>query len=80
MGKDLEVDMVVSPPHYNSGDIECIDAISSFLGEEGFRCYCLGQVVKYVWRAGKKEDMTTDLHKAEFYLAMARGEDPRIVL
>jgi len=68
---------VVSPPHYNSGEVECIDAIKSFLGDESFNAYCLGQVVKYVWRAGKKDCYATDLSKAKFYLACALGEDPR---
>jgi len=68
----------VHPPHYRTGDIECIDAIRSFLGDS-FKPYCLGQVVKYVWRAGKKysNEDTTDLEKALFYLQMAIGHDPR---
>jgi len=71
---------VVSPPHYNTGDVECIDAIRSFLGEEGFTHYCLGQVIKYVWRAGKKDCYDTDLGKAQFYLNCAQGKDPRLDL
>lgn len=57
------------PKHYTSGDIEVIDAIIDWkLG------YCLGNVVKYVARAGKKDPAKTeeDLRKAiqylEFYL------------
>ena len=71
-------DVVVSPPHYNTGDIECIDAIRSFLGEAGFIHYCLGNAAKYVWRAGKKDDYLTDIGKATFYLDMAQGKDPRV--
>jgi hypothetical protein len=61
---------VNSPPHYTTGDIECIEAIESFLGPSGFRSYCLGQVIKYVWRAGKKSknDYNIDIEKARFYL------------
>jgi hypothetical protein len=68
---------VVSPEHYASGSVECIDAIRSFLGREGFDAYCLGQVMKYIWRAGKKDSYYIDLQKAQFYLTMAIGSDPR---
>ncbi|KKL05504.1 hypothetical protein LCGC14_2605360 [marine sediment metagenome] len=40
-------DMVNSPSHYNNGGIECIDAIRSMLGEEGFVSYCKGNALKY---------------------------------
>lgn len=61
------MDMVNHPPHYASGKIECIDAIESALGE-GFGPYLRGQVIKYLWRAGKKNNEIEDLQKAEFYL------------
>lgn len=67
---------VVSPPHY-TGEVECVDAIKSFLGADRFDAYCLGQVVKYIWRAGKKDSYYLDLQKAQFYLSMAIGKDPR---
>ena len=38
-------DMVNSPPHYNQGGIECIDAIEAALGKEGFRAYCRGNAI-----------------------------------
>lgn len=65
-----------SPGHY-AGDIDCIDAIRSATGS-GFFEYCRGQVIKYVWRAGKKtSESGTDLRKAEFYLRMMQDDDPR---
>lgn len=53
------VDMVNEPPHYNQGDVECIDAIQSALGLDGFIAFLRGQVIKYAWRCelkGSAED------------------------
>ena len=66
--KALEVisppDMVNHPPHYKAGGIETIDFI-----EAKDLNYRLGNVVKYVSRAGKKSsDPVQDLEKALFYL------------
>lgn len=59
-------DMVNKPPHYTDGGIEVIDFIEAKkLG------YHLGNVVKYVTRAGKKEDALQDLQKARWYLDRA---------
>ena len=75
-----EHDSVLSPSHYNNGDIECIDAIRSALGEDGFRAWCRGNAIKYLWRAGLKGDPDEDLRKAVFYARMASGDDPRAQL
>jgi hypothetical protein len=64
-------DEVDRPKHYITDNVECIEAIESFLGAKKFRGYCLGQVMKYVWRAGKKDDYDTDLKKAKYYLVRA---------
>lgn len=61
-------DMVNHPPHYQ-GKVECIDAIESALGPEGFAAYCRGNAIKYTFRAGKKGDAAQDLAKAQWYLA-----------
>ena len=71
------LDSVNHPAHYTSGEIECIDAERAALGEEGFRAFCRGNALKYIWRAGKKGDAAEDLKKAVFYLRMAVGDDPR---
>lgn len=63
-----EVDMVNAPPHYNNGDIECIDAIQAALTTEEWRGFLKGQVMKYVWRERDKGG-TEDLQKASYYLA-----------
>jgi len=61
-------DPVNHPPHYTAGAVECIDAIESALGADGFAAYCRGQVVKYLWRAGKKDDTLQDAKKAQWYV------------
>jgi hypothetical protein len=60
-------DYVNKPPHYQNGDVECIQAIESALSPEEFRGYCKGNVIKYTWREQYKgEDQ--DLQKAVWYL------------
>lgn len=57
-------DSVNHPPHYRAGGIETIDFI-----EAKDLNYRLGNVVKYVSRAGKKaSDPIEDLKKAAWYL------------
>ena len=62
--KDLR-EYVENPSHYNSGKIEVIDFI-----EDQKLGFCLGNVIKYVSRAGKKDSSKTleDLEKAKWYL------------
>jgi hypothetical protein len=63
--KEVKKDDINSPSHYAAGrEIEPIDAIEDW--DLGFN---LGNVVKYVSRAGRKEDrLLTDLKKAAWYL------------
>lgn len=60
-------DPVNSPKHYTHGDIECIDAIRSALGDN-FRYYCQGAIMKYMWRFEHKGKPEEDLAKARWYL------------
>ena len=58
------LDVVNHPPHYKAGGIETIDFI-----EAKDLNYRLGNVIKYVARAGKKDtDPVQDLEKALWYL------------
>lgn len=62
--KAPEVDMVNSPPHYTQhpSGVECIEVTEHMN-------FCLGNAVKYIWRAGlKSKDPIQDLEKAIFYL------------
>lgn len=71
-------DEVNSPSHYTSGGIETIDYIEAKLSPEEFRGYCLGNALKYLSRSGKKvgvTDATTDLRKAQWYIARITVKD-----
>lgn len=63
-------DPVSHPSHYTSGKYEVIDIIEDQLGLPGLRGFCLGNAIKYICRAGKKDPSKTreDLKKAEWYL------------
>jgi hypothetical protein len=63
--------------HYFVNDIEAIDGIKAALGEEGFKSYCLGNAIKYIWRQKHKGEQQKDLSKAVWYTRMAYGDDPR---
>lgn len=60
------VDKIDSPSHY-AGDTEPIDLIAS---TDMLRGFCLGNAIKYIARAGKKEGESEvdDLKKARWYL------------
>lgn len=60
-------DSVNHPAHYTQGSIECIDALKSALGHEGFKNYCRGACIKYLWRTEHKNGLE-DLKKCEWYL------------
>ena len=60
---DKQCDDINHPSHYTQGDIEVIDYI-----EDKKLGYRLGNVVKYVPRAGHKDDAIKDLKKARWYL------------
>jgi len=60
------MDNVNSPPHYNQGAIECIDAIEAALGSNA-EYYYQGNILKYVWRYKYKSGVE-DLEKAKWYL------------
>lgn len=66
-GKD---DAIHHPSHYANGRFEVIDIIEDQLKMEGLRGFCLGNTLKYICRAGKKNPEKTleDLEKAEWYL------------
>ena len=61
-----KIDYVNSPPHYNKGGIECIDAIRAMLSSEEFIGYLRGNSLKYRWRFRYKNGIE-DLEKAEWY-------------
>lgn len=65
VGIELEDDQVNHPSHYTSGKIEVIDFI-----EDQRLGYHLGNAIKYISRAGKKDPKKEleDLNKAIWYI------------
>jgi hypothetical protein len=59
----MSKDMVNEPPHYRAhpSGIECIQIVEHF----GF---CLGNAIKYIWRADEKGFALEDLKKARWYI------------
>lgn len=56
-------DLINNPDHYTAGGIETIDFI-----EAKELSYGLGNAVKYISRAGRKDSELEDLKKARWYL------------
>ena len=56
-------DSVDHPPHYlaHPSGVECI-TITEHMN------FCLGNAIKYIWRAGEKGNAIEDLKKARWYL------------
>jgi len=57
-------DAVNHPPHYTAhpSGIECIQITEHFN-------FCVGNAMKYLWRAGQKGDAIEDLKKACWYIS-----------
>lgn len=64
-------DAVRKPSHYQVFDgLESIEVIARSMTVSEFRGFCMGNVLKYRLRAGKKSELATmekDLNKAAFY-------------
>lgn len=55
--------MVEHPPHYTShpSGVECIEVTEHYN-------FCIGNAIKYLWRAGQKGSRIEDLKKARWYI------------
>jgi len=60
-------DSVSKPEHYNSGSMECIDAIKGMLTHDEYIGYLRGNALKYNWRCRYKGKPIEDLRKARWY-------------
>lgn len=76
-----EIEGVRTPSHYMLfEDVESIQVIARTMTVAEFKGFCLGNVLKYRLRAGKKSELATiekDLAKADFYkelFARHKGE------
>jgi hypothetical protein len=65
--EELE-DVVNKPKHYNTGNIECIEAIEESMSSVAFKGYLKGNCMKYLWRYDYKGKQVEDLNKAKWYL------------
>ena len=67
---DLEwgEDVVNKPLHYNSGGVECIEAIEASMELEAFQGYLKGNILKYIWRMSYKGKTLEDCKKSQWYL------------
>lgn len=66
--RDIQVqEEVDNPPHYNKGNVECIEAIESMLTSEEYIGYLRGNSLKYRWRFRYKGKPVADLLKADWY-------------
>ena len=65
------IEGVTNPSHYMLfDDIEAIEVIARSMTREQFKGYCLGNILKYRLRAGKKSELAyleKDMAKAGFY-------------
>jgi len=61
-------DVVNKPKHYNTGNIECIEAIEESMSSVAFKGYLKGNCMKYLWRYDYKGKQVEDLNKAKWYL------------
>jgi hypothetical protein len=71
LGQEMDA---INPSHYQQGDIEAIDAIRSALGDEQFKGYLKGNLMKYVWRSEHKGCPVENIEKAEWYLKRLLSE------
>lgn len=66
--ENKNIDNVNNPNHYKLGcGIESIEIIKKVLGTQGFVAFCLGNILKYLIRA-KKKNGKEDYKKAAKYL------------
>lgn len=76
MSEAAQHDAVNHPPHYTNhpSGVECIDATEHLN-------FCIGNAIKYLWRAGLKGDQIEDLKKARWYVdreiqRLTKGQAP----
>lgn len=60
----MKHDPINHPDHYvqHPSGIECIEISEHFN-------FCLGNAIKYIWRAGLKNDAIEDLEKSMWYIS-----------
>jgi|TARA_R110000823_G_scaffold71308_3_gene164352 hypothetical protein len=62
-------DLINSPNHYTQDkELETIEIIQNELTTDEFIGYLKGSSLKYLSRAGKKDDILQDLYKSRWFL------------
>jgi hypothetical protein len=61
-------DLINHPPHYMVGGIETIDYMKAKSTPEEFRGHLRLTAIKYLSRAGHKDDAVADFKKARWYV------------
>ena len=69
-------DLINNPEHYNTGSIECIEAIEASMTPEEFKGYLKGSVMKYLWRYQNKNTPPQDLEKCLWFLKRLLEKTP----
>lgn len=65
---NVKTNVVDHPDHYNNGNIECIDAMTSAFGIVVTQDFCKLNAFKYIWRSELKGNENQDIKKAIWYL------------
>lgn len=64
----------INPAHYRQGSgVECIDIVR-------YLPFAQGNAIKYVWRAGHKDDIKEDLQKALWYVNDCIAQNAGVML
>lgn len=76
--ENKNIDNINNPNHYKlSCGVESIEIIKRVLGTQGFVAFCLGNILKYLIRAEKKNKLE-DYKKAAKYLEWIIERDNKI--
>lgn len=63
----MPTEIIISPPHYTQGNIECIDAIRAAMSAEEYKGFLRGNIIKYFWRINLKGEAIDNVSKAIYY-------------
>jgi hypothetical protein len=68
LSMEKEQDMVNNPPHYTKGGMETIDIMEAKSTPEEFKGHLKLTALKYLTRAGHKDDELQDAKKTQWYV------------
>lgn len=67
---DEKIEKAVTHPLHYGGDTpyECIKVLKAWLKPDQYKGFLIGNVIKYLCRSGKKDNILQEAKKAQFYL------------